>query len=78
MPMTTGAGSALPVDTSVMTGPTISVMVKLSMPVRAAGAKFRHGAATLTESPTTTIGCELVKTKMASEVPVGIGFGSWR
>ncbi|MDQ0931830.1 hypothetical protein QFZ49_001737 [Streptomyces turgidiscabies] len=64
---TTGAGTALPLETTVTVGLTISVTDWLP-PAAPPGTNSETVPVTVTESPTATVGLELVKTKTPSLV----------
>src|SRR5262245_31217854 len=67
-PTTTGAGSALPLDSTTTVGEVISVVVRLVRPSSPPGRNSNTRPDTDTRSPTDTVGALLVKTKMPSEV----------
>ncbi len=74
---TTGAGTALPVETVVITGLVISVSDWLPEEVPP-GTYSETVPVTFTASPTATFGVELVKTNTPSLVAgLSSGVGSW-
>src|SRR5690348_3315681 len=75
--ITTGAGTALPVETVVIVGLVISVTDWL--PEEAPPGTYSETVpVTVTESPTATFGVELVKTNTPSLVAgLSSGVGSW-
>jgi hypothetical protein len=76
VPIITGVGRGLPVEMVIIEGDPISVRV------RPLGLLLRNSCTfplTNNESPTFTVGAELVKTKMPSEVSsFASGLGSWK
>src|SRR5947208_647668 len=76
-PTTTGAGSGLPVESTVMIGEPSSVVVRLPVDAPPGRNSFTRPF-TPTASPTeTALGADEVKTKMPSEVAGSeSGFGS--
>jgi hypothetical protein len=67
VPITTGDGSGLPLERMVTVGEESSVVVRLPF-VAPPGRNSCTRPLTRTESPTTAVGVEVVKTKIASEV----------
>ncbi len=75
-PITTGAGSVLPLERTVTVGVESSVVVRLPVE-EPPGRNSCTRPLTRTESPTSAVGDEEVKTKMPSEVAGSAsGFGS--
>ena len=76
-PITVAGGSALPDERTVTVGLAISVVVRFVL-VAPPGRNSATVPNTRTASPTATVGAELVKTKIASEVAsFASGAGSW-
>src|SRR5262245_22809391 len=76
LPITTADGSGLPEESTATLGEDSSVVVRLPF-VALPGRNSWTRPLTRTESPTTVVGAELVKTKIPSEVAVSASaFGS--
>ena len=77
VPITVGAGSGLPVESTATVGEASSVVVRFPLETPP-GRNSCTRPVTRTESPTVAVGADEVKTKMPSEVAGSAsGFGSW-
>jgi hypothetical protein len=76
VPRTVGAGRELPLETTATVGDVISVVVRFAVEAPP-GRNSATRPPTRTSSPTATVGDELVKTNIASDVaslPSGVAW----